>query len=45
MARSLFDKHGQLQITWATDPWWKRLRARLMGRGIYYRVGALRDVD
>lgn len=40
---SPFDKDGCFRLTFYTDPWWKRLLARLRGEPLWHRMGAFRD--
>lgn len=38
---SPFDHKGRLRIVLHTDPWWKRLRAKLRREPIWHQVGAM----
>lgn len=38
-----FDRRGNLRLAFSTDPWWKRLRAKLRGDQIWHRVGHLTE--
>lgn len=40
---SPFDKNGNLRITFTTDPWWKRLRAKLRREPLWHHMGALKE--
>lgn len=42
---SPFKRNGKLRIAFYTDPWWKRLIARLRGEPLWHQMGALRDGD
>jgi hypothetical protein len=40
---SPFDKHGQLKVVLATDPWWKRALAHIRREPIWHQLGALSE--
>jgi len=40
---SPFNKKGELKLTFSTDPWHRRLLARLRGEPIWHRTGALKE--
>jgi hypothetical protein len=42
---SPFTRKGKLRLTLSTDPWWKRTCARLRGRPLWHKVGALASGD
>lgn len=35
-----FKRNGKLRIVFYTDPWWKRLFARLRGEPLWHKMGA-----
>lgn len=37
---SPFNRNGKLNVTFYSDPWWKRLRARLLRQPLWHRVAA-----
>jgi hypothetical protein len=40
---SPFNRKGKLRITLYTDPWYKRLWARLRGEPLWHHVGVMKD--
>jgi len=40
---SPFKTNGKLNITFYDDPWWKRMRARILRQPLWHRVGAIRE--
>jgi hypothetical protein len=38
-----FNRKGKLRIVFYTDPWWKRLYARLRGWPLWHQMGYLTD--
>lgn len=40
---SPFNRNGKLNITFYSDPWWKRLWARVRRQPLWHKMGALTD--
>lgn len=35
---SPFKRNGKLNITFYSDPWWKRIRARVLRQPLWHRI-------
>lgn len=40
---SPFNRRGKLRLTFYTDPWWKRLWAKVRGEPLWHRTGAMTE--